>query len=62
MISSTSKKDGCTTSGPMHVILSKIYITKLEKDVVAPKTPLLYKRYVDGIFTKRKKNVPDDLL
>ena len=56
------QKDGCTMGGPMSVIISNIFMTKLEKDVVAPRKPALYKRYVDDIFTKRKKNAPDELL
>ena len=33
----------------------------MERDTVIPIAPNLCKRYVDDIFTKRKKNKPDDL-
>ena len=33
----------------------------MERDIVIPIAPNLYKRYVDDIFAKRKKNKPDDL-
>ena len=38
-------------------------MTKLEKDaILPPRKPKLYKRFVDNIFTRRKANVPDQLL
>ena len=49
--------------GPLSVVFSDIYTTKLEKDaILLPRKPKLYKRYVDDIFTRRKTNVPDQLL
>ena len=56
------QKDGCTMGGPLSVIMSNIFMTKLEKDVVIPTNPKLYKRYVDDIIARRKKNIPDILL
>ena len=38
-------------------------MTKLEKDaILPPRKPKLHKRFVDDIFTRRKANVPDQLL
>ena len=54
--------DGCTMGGPLSVILSDIFMTKLENKVVKPSKPKLYKRFVDDVFTKRKSNQPDQLL
>ena len=48
--------------GPLSVITSDIFMTKLEKQVVSPAKPAFYKRYVDDIITRRKKNQPDELL
>ena len=48
--------------GPLSVIMSNIFMTKLEKDVVIPTNPQLYKRYIDDVICRRKKDVPDILL
>ena len=48
--------------GPLSVIISNIFMTKLEKEVVLPEKPRFYKRYVDDIIRRRKKNQPDELL
>ena len=41
------------------MIMSNIFMTKLELDVVVPHNPQFYKRYIDDMITRRKKNVPD---
>ena len=46
---------------PVSVVFSDIFMNKMERDIVIPIAPNLYKRYVDDIFAKRKKNKPDDL-
>ena len=56
------QKEGCTMGGPLSVIISDIFMTKLEKKVVSPYKPAFYKRYVDDIITRRKKDQPDELL
>ena len=53
--------DGCTMGGPLSVIFSDIFMTKLEDDVVRPLKPIFYKRFVDDTFNRRKKNNPDHL-
>ena len=55
------QSDGCTMGGPLSVILSDIYMTKLEEDVITPMDPPFYKRFVDDTFNKRTKNVPDEM-
>ena len=48
--------------GPLSVDISGIGMTKLEKEVVYPLTPILFKRYIDDIFNRKKKNQEDNLL
>ena len=54
--------DGCTMGGPLSVIMSNIFMTKLELEVVVPMKPRFYKRYVDDVLARRKKNSPYLLL
>ena len=55
--------DRCTMEGPLSVVFSDIYMTKLEKDaVLPPRKPKLYKCLVENISTGRKTSVPDQLL
>ena len=56
------QSDGCTMGGPLSVTFSNIYLTKLEIDKVRPTKPLFYKRFVDDVIYRRKKNTPDSLL
>ena len=53
--------DGCPMGGPISVVLSDIYVCKMEEDIVAPSKPLFYKRYVDDTYVIRKKNETDEL-
>ena len=44
-------------------MFSDIYMTKLEKDtILPPRKRKSYKRFVNGIFTRRKTSVPDQTL
>ena len=46
--------DGCTMGRLLSVVLSDIYMTKLEKDaILTPRKPKLYKRFVHDIFTRQ---------
>ena len=54
--------DGCSMGSPLSVILSGIFMSKLEKQIVYPITPILYERYVDDVFYSKKKNQDDTLL
>ena len=47
---------------PLSVDLSGIFMTKLEKEVVYPEKPILYERFVDDVFNRKKKNAEDTLL
>ena len=51
--------DGCTMGGPLSVIFPDIYMTKTEEEVVKPTNPSFYKRFVDAIISKKKKDQPD---
>ena len=53
--------DGCQMGGPLSGTLSGIFMVKLERHVVVPRNPPLYRRYVDDSFNRRKKGVPDEL-
>ena len=48
--------NGCTMGGPLSVILSDIYIIKMENDIVRPLQPKFYRRYVDDIYNRRRKD------
>ena len=53
--------DGCPTGGLISVVVSDIYVCKMEEDIVAPMKRHFYKRYVDDMYTHRKKNELDSL-
>ena len=54
--------DGYTMGGPLSVMFSDIYMTKLEKDtILPPRRAKLYKPFVDDIFAKRITNIPEQL-
>ena len=54
--------NGCAMGNPLSAVLSGIFMSKLEKDIVYPSNPILYRRYVDDIFTRKKKDEEDSLL
>ena len=45
--------------GPLSVTLSDIHMTRTENNVVGPEKPLFYRRFVDDIINRRKKNEHD---
>ena len=47
--------------GPISVVFSDIYVSKMEEDIVTPMKPYFHKRYVDDTYIWRKKNKPDSL-
>ena len=53
--------DGCAMGGPLSVTFSDIFTTKMEDDIVISTKPIFYRRYVDDIYNRRKKNVEDSL-
>ena len=50
---------GCSMGGPLSVILADLHMIRTENDAVKPLKPLFYKRYVDDIYSRRKKNCAD---
>ena len=42
--------------GPLSVTLSDIYMAKMEYDIIEKYQPTFYKRYVEDIVNRRKKN------
>ena len=47
--------------GPLSVTFSDIFMIKIENNIVIPTKSILYRRYVDDIYTRRKKNIEDSL-
>ena len=45
--------------GPLFVTLSDIHMTRTENNVAKPEKPLFYRRFVDDIINRRKKNEHD---
>ena len=45
--------------GPLSITLSDIYMAKMEDDIVEKYQPMFYKRYVDDIINRCKKNQVD---
>ena len=46
---------------PLSVTLAEIHMIRMENGVVIPLTPIFYKRFVDDIINRRRKNVSDEL-
>ena len=53
--------EGCSMGGPLSVTLADIHMIRTEKDIVTPLKPIFYKRFVDDIYTRRKKGIHDKL-
>ena len=53
--------DVCAMGGPLSVTFSDIFMIKMENDIVIPTKPIFYRRYVNEIYNRRKKNVEDYL-
>ena len=47
--------------GPISVVLSDIYVCKMEEDILTPSKPHFYERYIDDTYVRRKKNETDKL-
>ena len=47
--------DDWTMVGPLSVTFSAVYMIKMESEIVIPQKPLFFRRYVDDIYSKRKK-------
>ena len=54
--------DGATMGGPLSVVLSDLFMIKMEKAALkSQRKPKFYKRFVDDILTRRKKDKDDKL-
>ena len=53
--------DCCSMGGPISIVLSDIYVCKIEEDVVARSKPLFSKRYVEDTYVRKKRNQTDEL-
>ena len=53
--------DGCPMGGPISVVFSDIYVSKIEGDIVAPMKPHFIKHMSMTRIFEEKKNVPDSL-
>ena len=42
--------------GPLFITLSHIHMTRTENNIVTPKKTLFYRRFVDDVINRRKKN------
>ena len=52
--------EGCSMGGPLSVTLADIHMIRTEKDIVTPLKPIFYKRFVDDIYNRRKKDILDN--
>ena len=48
-------------SGPLSVTSSDINMIKVENDIALPTKAVFYRRFVDDIYNRRKKNTEDKL-
>ena len=53
--------DGCPMGGPISVVISDIFMCKMEEDGVKLLKSIFHKRYVDNMYVKRKRNESDTL-
>ena len=53
--------EGCAMGNPLSVVLANIHMSRMEREIVNPNNPILYARYVDDIFCRKKKNETDTL-
>ena len=47
----------CPMGGPISVVFSDIYVSKMEEYIVAPMKPHFYKRYADDTYIRKKKMI-----
>ena len=48
--------EGCSMGGPLSVTMADIHMIRTKNHVLKPLKPLIYKRYVDDIYSRLKKN------
>ena len=47
--------------GTLSVTFAEIDMARMENDIVIPLKPIFYRRFINDIINRRKKNVPDEL-
>ena len=47
--------EGCTMGGPFSVTLAEIHMIRMENDVAIPLKPIFYRRFVNDIINRQKK-------
>ena len=53
--------EGRTMESPLSVTLAEIHMIRMDNDIVIPLKPTFYRRFIDDIINRRKKNIPDEL-
>ena len=53
--------EGETMGSPLSVTLAEIHMIRMDNDIVIPLKPTFYRRFIDDIINRRKKNIPDEL-
>ena len=53
--------NACTIGVRLSVIFSDLYVTKTETEVINPFKPKFYKRFVDDIINRKRKDQPDQI-
>ena len=53
--------EGCTIGGPLSVTFAEIHMVRMGNDIIIPLKPIFYRRFVEDIINRRKKNVRDEL-
>ena len=47
--------------GPLSVTFAEIHMVRMGNDIIIPLKPIFYRRFLEDIINRRKKNVPDEL-
>ena len=53
--------DGVSMGGPLSVTFTGCFMNNMEQQIVVPRNPLFYKRFVDDTYRRRKKGVTDEM-
>lgn len=57
--SQLKQTNACRMGGPLSVTLVHIHKIEIATDVVVPTRSIIYKRYVDDIYNRHRKNIVD---
>ena len=53
--------DGVLMGGPLSVTFTGCFMNNMEQQIVVPRNPPFYKRFVDDTYRRRKKGVTDEM-